>query len=62
MAQIHTRVLAVLDGRGIAYRRLPDREPVFTVEAAARQRGVVKEELARTILIMTSKAYRRGGS
>ncbi len=51
MAQIHSHVLAVLDGRGITYRRLPHREPVFTVEAAARQRGVLKEEMVKSILL-----------
>ncbi|MGE5602984.1 MAG: aminoacyl-tRNA deacylase [Nitrososphaerales archaeon] len=51
MTQIRTRVLEVLDEQGIPYRLLPHSEPVFTVEAAARQRGVVKEEMVKTILL-----------
>jgi Cys-tRNA(Pro) deacylase len=51
MAEIRTRILEVLDQSGISYRLLPHSEPVFTVEAAARQRGVVKEEMVKTILL-----------
>jgi Cys-tRNA(Pro) deacylase len=51
MTEIHTRVLEVLDQHGISYRLLPHSEPVFTVEAAARQRGVVKEAMVKTILL-----------
>lgn len=35
----------------IAYRVLPHSEPVYTVEAAARQRGVVKEAVVKSILL-----------
>ena len=51
MPPIRTRVLEVLDQHGIPYRLLPHAEPVFTVEAAARQRGVVKEEMVKSILL-----------
>jgi Cys-tRNA(Pro)/Cys-tRNA(Cys) deacylase len=51
MTTIQTHVLQVLDRQGIAYRLLPHSEPVFTVEAAARQRGVVKEDMVKTILL-----------
>lgn len=46
-----TKVIALLDARGIAYRVLPHSEPVFTVETAARQRGVVKGEMVKSILL-----------
>lgn len=48
---IRTRVTELLDAHGIAYRVLPHSEPVFTVEAAAAQRGVVKEEMVKSILL-----------
>src|SRR5512135_854143 len=51
MPEIYTRVLAVLDEQGVPYRLLPHAEPVFTVEAAAQQRGVVKEEMVKSILL-----------
>lgn len=43
--------MELLDAHGIAYRVLPHTEPVFTVEAAAAQRGVVKEEMVKSILL-----------
>jgi len=43
--------MELLDRHGIAYRVLPHTEPVFTVEAAAAQRGVVKEEMVKSILL-----------
>jgi prolyl-tRNA editing enzyme YbaK/EbsC (Cys-tRNA(Pro) deacylase) len=48
---IRTKITDLLDQHGIAYRVLPHSEPVFTVEAAARQRGVVKEEMVKSILL-----------
>jgi prolyl-tRNA editing enzyme YbaK/EbsC (Cys-tRNA(Pro) deacylase) len=51
MTEIHTHILEILDRETIPYRLLPHSEPVFTVEAAARQRGVVKEEMVKTILL-----------
>jgi prolyl-tRNA editing enzyme YbaK/EbsC (Cys-tRNA(Pro) deacylase) len=42
----------LLDVQGIAYRVLPHTEPVFTVEAAAQQRGVIKEEMVKSILLV----------
>ncbi len=41
----------MLDAHGIPYRLLPHAEAVFTVEAAARQRGVVPEEMVKSILL-----------
>lgn len=46
-----TRVMHLLDAAGVAYRLLPHDGPVFTVEEAARQRGVVKEEMVKSILL-----------
>ena len=46
-----TRITDILDAHKIAYRVLPHSEPVFTVEAAAKQRGVVKEEMVKSILL-----------
>jgi prolyl-tRNA editing enzyme YbaK/EbsC (Cys-tRNA(Pro) deacylase) len=51
MVQFQTRVTAILDAAGISYRWLPHSEPVYTVEAAARQRGVVLAEMVKSILL-----------
>lgn len=51
MANIRTKITDLFDSLGIAYRVLPHTEPVFTVEAAAAQRGVVKEEMVKSILL-----------
>jgi prolyl-tRNA editing enzyme YbaK/EbsC (Cys-tRNA(Pro) deacylase) len=51
MSVPHTKVLDILDAQHVPYRLLPHREPVFTVEAAAQQRGVVKEEMVKSILL-----------
>jgi prolyl-tRNA editing enzyme YbaK/EbsC (Cys-tRNA(Pro) deacylase) len=42
----------LLDAHGVVYRVLPHDEPVFTIEAAARQRGVVREEMVKSILLV----------
>ena len=46
-----TKVMRMLDERQIVYRVLPHREAVFTVEAAAEQRGVPQEEMVKSILL-----------
>lgn len=46
-----TQITDILDMHNIAYRVLPHSEPVFTVEAAAKQRDVVKEEMVKSILL-----------
>lgn len=51
MPILKTKITALLDSLGIAYRVLPHTEPVFTVEAAAAQRGVVKDEMVKSILL-----------
>jgi len=46
-----TKITDILDAHGIAYRVLPHSEPVFTVETAVGQRGVIKEEMVKAILL-----------
>lgn len=46
-----TKVIAILDTHKIVYRVLPHSEPVFTVEAAAKQRAVAKQEIVKSILL-----------
>jgi len=50
-AVIHTPIIDLLDREGVPYRRLPHDGPVFTVEAAARTRGVRVEEMVKSILL-----------
>jgi Cys-tRNA(Pro)/Cys-tRNA(Cys) deacylase len=52
-------VIALLEANNVPYRLLPHREPVFTVEAAAAQRGVVKEEMVKSILLREKRGERR---
>lgn len=51
MTIIHTKITDLLDAHGVVYRRLPHSKPVFTVEEAAIQRGVVLEEMVKSILL-----------
>ena len=51
MITTRTTITDLLDARGISYRVLLHSEPVFTVEAAARQRGVLEEEMVKCILL-----------
>lgn len=53
-----TKVTRLLDAHYVPYRMLPHAEAVFTVEAAAAQRGVVKEEMVKSILLRESKRRR----
>ena len=46
-----TKITQLLDAHQIPYRLLPHDEPVFTVEAAAQQRGVVAKEMVKSILL-----------
>lgn len=48
---MHTKITHLLDSQNIPYRLLPHTEPVFTVAAAAAQRGVVAEEMVKSILL-----------
>lgn len=53
-----THVTDLLDAANITYRVLPHSEPVYTVEAAAAQRGVNKEEMVKSILLRERKHRR----
>ena len=55
---IKTKITDLLDAQNITYRLLPHSEPVFTVEAAAAQRGVVKEEMVKSILLREKNGER----
>ena len=46
-----TKVTQILDAHKVSYRVLPHCEPVFTVAAAAQQRGVIAEEMVISILL-----------
>lgn len=59
MSAFKTKIIDLLDANGVPYQLLPHSEPVFTVEAAARQRGVVKEEMVKSILLREKNAERR---
>jgi prolyl-tRNA editing enzyme YbaK/EbsC (Cys-tRNA(Pro) deacylase) len=59
MNALKTKITNLLDAHQLAYRILPHSEPVFTVEAAAAQRGVVKEEMVKSILLREKKSRRR---
>ncbi|MCB9136406.1 MAG: YbaK/EbsC family protein [Anaerolineales bacterium] len=48
---LETRITNLLDTHDIPYRRLSHTEAVFTVEAAAKTRGVVMEEMVKSILL-----------
>ncbi len=51
MANLETTITKILDAHGVKYLILPHSEPVYTVEAAARQRGVVKGAMVKSILL-----------
>lgn len=55
---LKTKITDLLDAHQIKYRMLPHTEPVFTVDAAAAQRGVVKEEMVKSILLREKKGRR----
>jgi prolyl-tRNA editing enzyme YbaK/EbsC (Cys-tRNA(Pro) deacylase) len=48
---LKTPIIEMLEAQGVPYRLLPHSEPVFTVDAAAAQRGVVREEMVKSILL-----------
>lgn len=48
---VNTRAIRFLDANGVAYNLLPHAEPVFTVAEAAAQRGVIAEEMVKSILL-----------
>jgi Cys-tRNA(Pro)/Cys-tRNA(Cys) deacylase len=46
-----TKVIRLLDSEKAPYRLLPHDQPVYTVDAAAAQRGVVRQEKVKYILL-----------
>ena len=58
MNAFHTRITDLLDAASIPYRWLMHGEPVFTVEAAARQRGVLIEEKDYVAMIAADGTWR----
>ena len=58
MERPNTKITRLLDQQKIHYRILPHTEPVYTVEAAAAQRGVKKEEMVKSILLREKKQHR----
>ena len=55
---VDTPVIRLLDAQGVPYVLLPHSEPVFTVAAAAAQRGVVAEEMVKSILLREARSDR----
>ncbi len=51
MTTIKTKITDILDAHKISYRLLQHSEPVFTVEEAAAQRDVSKDEMVKSILL-----------
>ena len=55
---VQTKIIDLFNAQGISYKLLPHQEAVFTIEAAAAQRGVVAEEMVKSILLRESKRQR----
>ena len=51
MSVIDTKVTRLLELKKVPYRLLPHDEPVYTVAAAAAQRGVIRAEMVKSILL-----------
>jgi Cys-tRNA(Pro)/Cys-tRNA(Cys) deacylase len=56
---IETPITRLLDAAGVPYRRLEHSEPVYTIETAAAQRGVVRSEMVKSILLREAGGRRR---
>lgn len=56
---IETVITRLLDAAGVPYRRLEHSEPVYTIETAAAQRGVVRNEMVKSILLREAGGQRR---
>ena len=56
---MQTQITDLLDQNNIPYRLLPHTEPVFTVAAAAAQRGVEAEEMVKSILLREKTGDKR---
>ncbi len=58
MDPLHTPITRLLEAKNRSYRILPHSEPVYTIEAAAAQRGVAKHEMVKAILLREKKSGR----
>lgn len=56
---VETKVMALLRAHNVPFSLLPHDEPVFTVETAAAQRGVIAEEMVKSILLREKGGERR---
>ena len=57
-ALVDTKATRLLAAHGVAYLVLPHTTPVFTVAEAAAQRGVVAEEMVKSILLRETNGDR----
>jgi prolyl-tRNA editing enzyme YbaK/EbsC (Cys-tRNA(Pro) deacylase) len=55
---VDTPATRLLAAHGVAFTLLPHSKPVFTVTEAAEQRGVVAEEMVKSILLKESGSQR----
>ena len=51
LPKVDTKAVRLLDMYDISYKLLPHTQPVYTVAEAAAQRGVVMEEMVKSILL-----------
>ena len=56
---MRTKITDLLDSENIPYCVLPHSKPVFTVAAAAAQRGVIAEEMVKSILLREKSGAKR---
>lgn len=59
MSNFQTNITKLLEQHQVAFRLLPHSEPVFTVETAVSQRGVIKEEMVKSILMREKTGQKR---
>ena len=52
---METKITQLLDSKGIKYRLLPHKKPVFTCEDAAEERDVPLNEMIKCILLVDKK-------
>lgn len=52
---METKITQLLDSKGIKYRLLPHKKPVFTCEDAAKERNVPLDEMIKCILLVDKK-------
>lgn len=56
---MQTKITRLLDDHNVPYTLLPHSEPVFTIKTAAAQRGVVAEEMVKSLLLREKTGERR---